>query len=531
MASELRQSGIYLPIIVPSYYGRDNGGRERLEQHYWVQLLSPVFLTLRSIAQDAARKLNVRLDVDFYEERLQNGEEFLQEIVRRARGGEVTLAFISCRSMELCRGIDIARRLRAEGVTVVIGGPGVTLSDVKTYRLLHAGGICFNVGEGESTIPRILEDFLGAGLHPCYAQEGYCDLAGAPMPSHPLPRELRGAVGGYIGLSTSEGCPFDCAYCSEWVLRGRKPRARDPYAVADWVERAYRTFSYDRFFITDDNFRRSPKYHATVDLLTRLNERLGGILRFMVQLDVKNVAPEIPALAAMGVKRVFVGMETLDPDVIRKTLGKLQNDPGLYEATVQAFHAKGILVDTGWMVGFPNQTPEMVLEEAGRIARIADFAYPFFVTPLQGTLDHARAVGDGTLRSWDPNDYTTRQPVRDWFERASMEAMREVYNQAFFRLFSLRNLPRGVSSGLRWDRFVLRFFAWAMAESGWILRGAPLHYMMEGWPRQTGVLRPAGSFRGIPLEPQDVEPGRKEAFLRSAGARFSAPPAAPSSVL
>ncbi|MBZ5586743.1 MAG: radical SAM protein, partial [Acidobacteriia bacterium] len=410
MVSKLSQPGIYLPIIIPSYYGHENGEDGRLEQHYWVQLLSPVFLALRSVAQEAARKLNIRLDVEFYEERLQTGDEYLQEIVRRTRGGDAVLAFISCRSMELSRGIDIARRLRAAGVSVVMGGPGVTLSDVKTYRHIHASGICFNVGEGESTIPIILKDFLDGGLHPCYAQEGYCDLAAAPMPSHPLPRELRGAVGGYIGLSTSEGCPFDCPYCSEWVLRGRRPRARDAYAVADWVERAYKTFGYYRFFITDDNFRRSPKYHQTVDLLTGLNERLGGILRFMVQLDVKNVTAEIPALAAMGVKRVFVGMESLDPEVVHKTLGKTQNDPSLYAATVQAFHSKGILVDTGWMVGFPRQTPEMVLDEAERVARIADFAYPFFVTPLQGTLDHAKAVGDGTLRTWDPNDYPPGNP-------------------------------------------------------------------------------------------------------------------------
>jgi radical SAM superfamily enzyme YgiQ (UPF0313 family) len=403
----------------------------------------------------------------------------------------------------------------------VMGGPGITLSDVKTYRYLNASGVCFNVGEGESTIPLILRDFLEGRLRPCYAQEGYVDLAAAPMPSHPEPAELRGTVGGYIGLSTSEGCPFDCAYCSEWILRGRRTRARDPYAVAEWVERAYQKFGYYRFFISDDNFRRSPKYRQTVAILTRLNERLGGVLRFMAQVDLKDVARDIPALAAMGVKRVFVGMESPDPTVVRKMLGKLQNDPSQYPATVQAFHSHGILVDTGWMVGFPHQTPEMILAEADQVARLVDFAYPFFVTPLQGTLDHAQAVGDGTLRSWDPNDYTTRQPVRDWFEHASMERIRAAYNEAFFRLFSVRNILRRGPLGLRWDRFMLRLVARALAEGGRILRGVPFHYMMEGWPRKSTVFRPADGFRGIPLTPEDVRPGRKEEFLRSLGACFS----------
>ncbi len=521
MFSEAIKPGIYLPIIIPSYYGYENGDGGRLQQHYWVQLLSPAFLTLRSIAQNAAEKLHIRLEVEFFEERLQKGETYLHEIIARRRRGEATLVFISCKSMELPRGSDIARRLQAAGVTAVMGGPGITLSDARTYEYLHNQGICFNVGEGESTIPLILSDFLEGRLRPCYAQEGYIDLTAAPMPSHPRSRELRGAVGGYIGLSTSEGCPFDCSYCSEWILRGRRTRARDPYAVANWVEQANKTFGYHRFFISDDNFRRSPKYHQTVDLLTRLNGRLGGSLRFMAQLDLKNVISEIPALARMGVKRVFVGMESPDPKVVHTALGKLQNDPSQYSTTVQAFHSNGILVDSGWMVGFPHQTPETILKEADEIARIVDFAYPFFITPLQGTLDHAQAVGDGTLRTWDPNDYTTRQPVRDWFERASMEQIQAAYNEAFFRLFPVRSLLGGGSPGLRWERFVLRALARILAEGGRMLRGVPFHYMMEGWPRNSAVARPADGFRGIPLTPEDVRPGRKEEFLRSLGACFS----------
>lgn len=188
---------------------------------------------------------------------------------------------------------------------------------------------------------------------------------------------------------------------------------------------------------------------------------------------------------------------------------------------MQAFHSRGILVDSGWMVGFPHQTPEMILEEADQVARTVDFAYPFFVTPLQGTLDHTQAIGDGTLRSWDPNDYTTRQPVRDWFEHATMEQIWTAYNEAFFRLFSVRNVMRSGSPGLRRDRFVLRLLARILAEGGRRVRGIPFHYMMEGWPRRSLVSRPADSFRGFPLTPGDVQPGRKEEFLRSLGACFS----------
>jgi radical SAM superfamily enzyme YgiQ (UPF0313 family) len=511
----------YLPIIIPSYYGNDDRKGERLQQHYWVQLLSPAFLTLKSIAREAAQKLHIDLDVQFYEERLQRGDRYLGDIVRRGRTGERVLVFISCKSLELARGCDIARQLQAAGVTVVMGGPGITLSDVKTYGHLHKQGICFNVGEGESTIPLILADFLEGRLRPCYVQEGYVDLAAAPMPSHPRPAELRGAVGGYIGLSTSEGCPFDCSYCSEWILRGRGARARDPHQVADWVEEAYKRFGYYRFFITDDNFRRSPKYRQTVDSLTRLNSRLGGILRFMVQVDVKNLAAEVPALAEMGVKRVFVGMESPDPVIVRDILGKHQNDPSLYDTVVRAFHSRDILVDSGWMVGFPHQTPEMILREADQIARMVDFGYPFFVTPLQGTLDHASAIGDGTLRSWDPNDYTTRQPVRDWFQHSTMERMKAAYEAAFFGLFSLRNAPPHGSLGLRWDRSMLRLLARGLAQAGQMLRGVPLHFMMEGWPRPEPVLRPADGFRGFPLTPDDVKPERKEEFLRALGAGFT----------
>jgi hypothetical protein len=512
--------GCCLSIIIPSYYGNENGDGERLQQHYWVQLLAPAFLALKSLVLDAAERIGASVRVEFYEERLQAGDKYLYEIIRQQRKGEQQLVFLSCKSMELSRGIDIAVQLKRAGIGVVMGGPGVTLSDWKTYQFLYAHGISFNIGEGESTVRQIVQDFLEGRLRSCYVQEGYVDLAAAPMPSHPRVSDLRGTVGGYIGLSTSEGCPFDCSYCSEWILRGRQTRARDPEAVADWVEQAHRRFGYYRFFITDDNFRRSPRYHETVELLTKLNGRMGQVLRFMAQVDVKNVIREVPGLAGMGVKRVFVGMESPDPIVIREVLKKRQNDPSKYKETVDAFHARGILVDTGWMVGFPNQTREMILEEADYVSRLVDFAYPFCTTPLQGTVDHSQAVADGTIRTWDPNNYDTRRPVRDWFQRASIEEIGDAYNEAFFRLFSVRNITGGGHPGLRGDRFSLRFLARALAEGGRRVRGVPFHFMMEGWPRRSEISRPHDSFRGFPLTPEDVTPARKEQFLASLGARF-----------
>ena len=71
-----------------------------------------------------------------------------------------------------------------------------------------------------------------------------------------------------------------------------------------------------RFFITDDNFVRNKDWEAILDRLIHLRE--AGKLRIKFTIQVDTLCHRLPNFiekaARAGVKRVFIGLESINPD-------------------------------------------------------------------------------------------------------------------------------------------------------------------------------------------------------------------------
>ena len=76
------------------------------------------------------------------------------------------------------RSYELARRFRSRGITVVLGGPHVTLAPEEAQQ--HADAIV--VGYAEDEWPRLLRDFVAGRLQPRYVQAPDLDLGGRPLP-------------------------------------------------------------------------------------------------------------------------------------------------------------------------------------------------------------------------------------------------------------------------------------------------------------------------------------------------------------
>ena len=504
----MKDLGLWI-ISVSSY--EDNG---RLMQYKKVLMLPAVFLVLKSLALQAARTLHFGMDIFFINERMEEGEGYLDGIIADKRYGR-KLVFLSAKTFELPRAIDVAVRLKRAGIDAVIGGAGITLADWKTYRWLIDSGITFNVGEGEETVGRIIEDALAGELKPVYWQRSYVNLRKAPVPVVP-----NAVSGGYnltlsqlAGIDTSEGCPYNCSFCCVTALRGRKmtkERSRDSAAVLEWVERTHQEGL--PIMLLDDNFRRSPVYRELSEELIKLNEKVNGALYFFIQLDAApDVVEEIPILARIGIKQVFLGIETLDPATLAAE-GKTHNQPEQYQQIADEFHKYGILINAGWMVGFSNQTASAILQEAAVMSKLFDRVALFRVVPLPGSQDFREAVCNEEIVNWDLNNYDAAHFVRKLYAMSISEA-RKICNKAFSVNHSIGHMLSG-ASGLRWRTFKSNLYSRIIAEWGRLLRGKPFHFLMDGIPRTTGKLawRPQDSFRGFPLTVEDLE--RKESFLR-----------------
>ncbi len=497
-------------IIAPSAYEKSG----ELKQYSKVLMLPPAFAVLDSLIEEAGRNLGVLITTAHYNERTERGEGYIDRIIRESQDKFSTgrhLIFITTKSFELSRAIDINRRLAKDGIKTVMGGPGITLADCETYKYFVKNGFSFNVGEGENTIGKIIKDAINNKLKICYWQKGFVDLRKAPLPKLPEKREHDLTLTRYAALGTNEGCPFACDFCTVIEIRGRSmavDRSRRVEDCVNWIrETTARGFS--EIMLTTDNFHKAFIYQELKDALINLNDELltktGKGLRLLVQLDLeKSILKEIKELAAMGVSDMFFGMETSDPLALSESK-KYQNNPNFYPELSEECHKYGITVSSGVMICFPSQTPESIHTDMLNFSKILDLPHPYAVTPLPQSKHWLEAVRKKELTTWDPNDYDSTQCIRKWFKNMTIEQAQEAYYKSFTDLFPLKDLF--------WERpqlslkykILRRLYGRGLAEYGRRFRGRPWHIMMDGIPQFRGVKvqRPADSFRGIPLDSND----------------------------
>ena len=67
--------------------------------------------------------------------------------------------------------------------------------------------------------------------------------------------------GGFVGVQTKRGCPFQCIYCVYPQLEGRRYRLRSPEAVVEEIENVAVRSKVRHFFFVDSVFN-DPREHA-----------------------------------------------------------------------------------------------------------------------------------------------------------------------------------------------------------------------------------------------------------------------------
>ena len=126
-----------------------------------------------------------------------------------------------------------------------------------------------------------------------------------------------------------------------------------------------------------------------------------------------------------------------------------------YRRVVRNWHAHGVAVHCGYMIGFPFDDPECGRQSAEWLLDVGvDLASFFVVTPLPGTEDHDRAVRDGTILDWDFNNYDSQHMVSHHPRMTTAEVVR-AYREAYLTFYSARNTLRSLFTvhrvpGLSW---------------------------------------------------------------------------------
>ncbi|MEW6125765.1 MAG: radical SAM protein [Acidobacteriota bacterium] len=444
--ANLNHNRFCLVLIKPSHYDDDG----YVIQWFRSAIPSNSLAVLYGLALDCAEQKifgeDVEIDIHAFDEtNTRIRPQLIASLIEKAGAGMVML--VGVQSNQFPRALDIASPLRERGIQVAIGGFHVsgTLA-MLTERDAHVRraeemGIALFAGEAEGRLAEVLIDAYNRNLKPLYNYlNDLPHLEGATLPLLPAER-VHLTAGATTSLDAGRGCPYQCSFCTIINVQGRKSRYRSPEDI-ERIVRANIAQGLHSFFITDDNFARNQNWEAILDRLIYLREVENFKMSFIIQVDTlcHKLPNFIEKAARAGVKRVFIGLENINPDNL---LGakKQQNKITEYRKMLLAWKQAKIVTYCGYILGFPGDTPESILHDIQIIKKElpVDLLEFFYLTPLPGSEDHRRLSEsgvelDGDLNKYDLNHLTTAHP------RMSKKEWEETYKKAWEIYYTIEHI-------------------------------------------------------------------------------------------
>ncbi len=388
------------------------------------------------------------------------GHDVLYSRVWRDEGWDLALMTSStvCHETEL----DAARAVAASGTPIGVMGPFAT---TLPGPYLDAGAFVI-AGEPEMTFlknPIDAETIKGfQGVVP----------AVEPVPLDELPRpawEMVFAVNppkfGLLGpkqvvlpLAATRGCPYSCfQYCVYPLQQGRKVRTVSPERVVADMSHWQDTLGVSYFIFRDPLFA-IDKAHTMA--LCDAIEASGRTFRFTVETHLQNMVPDLAKkLAAAGMDMVKVGVESVDPEVL-KSARRFTMKQEEERKRIAELEALGVKITTHYILAMPADTEETCRATVRYACGLNTlFAQISVFTPYPGT--PAYADFDGRIEARTSEDFTQYDLV---FRHDNLSAarVRKLLSEAY-RTYYTR------------PSWVWKFARVALSDAALRLRGATKH--------------------------------------------------------
>jgi anaerobic magnesium-protoporphyrin IX monomethyl ester cyclase len=256
--------------------------------------------------------------------------------------------------------------------------------------------------------------------------------------------------------ATSLACPYNCSYCTNAKVYGRKWNALPPEQAADEMADLVNRYHLDQIWIADDNFM-VDKEHALglAEGLLKRNFSCEWFVQASTNLVVRFTADELKTMRRSGLTQISHGAESGSTKMMKlmnKDFQKLEN---VYLAADKCYQA-GIRPSFNVIFGFPGEGDAERRDSIKLVMNIcrkypgAEFWTNIF-TPYPGAPIMDRAFEFGidvpkSLEGWA--DFFPRYTRLPWFSDAKhqeVQTMREYMRVAFHRVPIAKNKQHPVS--------------------------------------------------------------------------------------
>lgn len=390
-------------------------------------------LTLTTLAALVPDELNATIELI---------DEGIEEVPEKLDADIVGITVITGNAK---RSYELAQRLRAQDIHVVLGGPHVTLMPQEASE--HADTIC--VGYAEESWPQLLRDFANGKIEQAYHQSPTMSLENMPFARRDLFDKrhfLTQAV-----FEATRSCVHDCEFCVAPAAWGRKQYQKP----IDWVIEDIRRTGQKKIIFVDLNLISDIQYAKELFIrLVPLKLKWYGVTTVLIAHDQEL----LDLMARSGCKGLLLGLETVSEESLKDAKKRFNSSVG-YKSLVGDLHRLGISVQGCFVFGLDHDTPD-IFDATVEFAIDAGVDLPRFavLTPFPGTPLHNRLEAEGRIltKDWElydgqhvvfqPKNMTVRQLV-EGHERA----WRKVYNWSSIarRLWQARNFtPLAISANI-----------------------------------------------------------------------------------
>jgi anaerobic magnesium-protoporphyrin IX monomethyl ester cyclase len=203
-------------------------------------------------------------------------------------------------------------------------------------------------------------------------------------------------------MITSRGCPFDCIFCTNCIVWGKKWRGRSPGNVVDELEQVVQSYRVKQIDFEDDNLTFDKKRMENIcDLIVKRGLDIEWFNPTGVRADTldENL---LTKMKKSGCRKIRVapesGVQRVVDQIIKKNL-----DLKSVERAVALCKKVGIKVGCFFVIGLIGETKEDIEETikfAYKLRQLGADSFIFSIaTPLYGTELYEQAKRGGFLRN------------------------------------------------------------------------------------------------------------------------------------
>ncbi len=277
---------------------------------------------------------------------------------------------------------------------------------------------------------------------------------------------------------TSQGCPFNCAFCSDPAVYHHRWRAFPPERVIEELGELVARYDIERVAFLDDMFFLKPqRARAIAEGLLGLRRPLRWSATFRAGQLAEMDEDLMILMVRSGLDQMVVGAESGSDRLLASIDKRLTADQILKSARL--LHRFGVKPAYGFITGLPGETPEdrrATEEMVFRIGEIHPHAFTriFFYTPYPGSRLTSEMGEDGaalpaSLEEWGNCDFFSA----DRTGTLDREEIKRVSRINFYTHYASLPPPRKLllrplAALSRWRRKTRRLgFPWEKALLSW----------------------------------------------------------------